>query len=256
MTIELTGKVMGHVDQHTPATLKATFEKAYVALKLDDGSVYTGTLDQLPTVTHKLPTVLFMHGSSGVNPAIREFAQHLAQMGWALIAPDSMQTEDRITYSSPIARETYEKIHALRYEELQYAVQHVKALPFLGNCLVLAGTSEGGVSVARFENQSEIQESARLILSWSCENNYHVTEHRTRIPQDCPVLNIMSGTDPYFSRANSYLDNDSALGHAAQTLKDHKDATIVLLPGAPHTLFNLPQARTLIDAFLNRISDK
>lgn len=245
---------MGYVDEHTPATLKATFEKAYVALQLDDGSIYTGSIDQLPAVTHTLPTVLFMHGSSGINPAIREFSEHLAEMGWALIAPDSMQTEDRITYSSPIAREMYEKVHALRYEELQYAVEHLKELPFFGGCLVLAGTSEGGVSVARFENKSQTQESARLILSWSCENNYHVTEHKTRIPKECPVLNVMSASDPYFSRANSYLDNDNALGHAAQTLKDHKDATIVLLPGAPHTLFNLPQARSLIDAFLNRIN--
>ena len=74
---------MGHVDQHTPATLKATFEKAYVALKLDDGSIYTGSLDQLPAVTHTLPTVLFMHGSSGINPAIREFSEHISKLHWS-----------------------------------------------------------------------------------------------------------------------------------------------------------------------------
>ena len=244
---------MGHVDQHTPATLKATFEKAYVALKLDDGSIYTGSLDQLPAVTHTLPTVLFMHGSSGINPAIREFSEHLAEMGWALIAPDSMQTEDRITYSSPIAREMYEKVHALRYEELRYAVEHLKELSFFGGCLVLAGTSEGGVSVARFENKSQTQESARLILSWSCENNYHVTEHRTRIPKECPVLNVMSASDPYFSRANSYLDNDHALGHAAQTLKDHKDVTIVLLWVGCIFVFYIGNVGILFFGFFNFI---
>lgn len=36
-------------------------------------------------------------------------------------------------------------------------------------------------------------------------------------------------------------------------LKDHPDATIVLLSKAPHTLFNLPQATSVIDAFLERV---
>ena len=93
-----------------------------------------------------------------------------------------------------------------------------------------------------------------MIFSWSCENNYHVVEHRTQIPADCPVLNIMSAEDPYFSQKNSYLDNPDALGYAARALKDHQDATIVLLPQAPHTLFNLPRAAGIIDAFVNRVT--
>lgn len=92
-----------------------------------------------------------------------------------------------------------------------------------------------------------------MIFSWSCENNYHVLEHKTHIPEDCAVLNMMSAEDPYFSQKNSYLDNPEALGHAGMVLKDHPDATIVLLSKAPHTLFNLPQATSVIDAFLERV---
>lgn len=254
MAIALTGKIMGSVSSHTPGTLKAVFEKAYVALTLSDGSLFEGTPDQLNKQSCPKTVVLFIHGSSGINPATRTFGNHLAQLGFAFVAPDSMQVKDRITYSSPVAREVYEQVHSMRYEELSYAVSHLHELPFFNGKFVIAGTSEGAVSVARFVNESENKEAGRMIFSWSCENNYHVVEHRTQIPADCPVLNIMSAEDPYFSQKNSYLDNPEALGYAARALKDHQDATIVLLPQAPHTLFNLPRATGIIDAFIKRVT--
>lgn len=118
---------------------------------------------------------------------------------------------------------------------------------------VVAGTSEGGVSVARFASHPERPEAARLLFSWSCEDNYHVEHHRTNIPDTVPVLNLMSAEDKFFSRANAYLGNDDALGHAGKTLAKHSDATIVLLPGAPRTLFNLPAARRILRGFLEGV---
>lgn len=253
MSIELTGKVMGSVRTHTEETLKKVFDKAYTVIQLSKTELYEGELDQLKGEIPKRPIVLFMHGSSGINPAIRTFAKHLAQKGFAFLAPDSMQTQDRITYSSPVAQTVYEEIHAMRYAELRYAVQRLETLSFFNGNYVIAGTSEGAASVARFNNESPQKESARMIFSWSCENNYHVLEHKTHIPEDCAVLNMMSAEDPYFSQKNSYLDNPEALGHAGMVLKDHPDATIVLLSKAPHTLFNLPQATSVIDAFLERV---
>ena len=119
---------------------------------------------------------------------------------------------------------------------------------------MIAGTSEGGVAVARCEAKCETgKEKGRMIFSWSCEDNYHVVSHQTNIPETAPVLNVMSATDKFFSCANSYLDNNEALGNASRTLKDHPDCTVVLLPGAPHTLFNLPSAQSMIVAFLKRV---
>ncbi len=253
MSIELSGKIEGNIRCHTEETLKKVFEKAYTVVKLSNGELYEGELDQLKHEVPKRPTVLFMHGSSGINPAIRTFAKHLAENGFAFLAPDSMQVQDRLTYSSPVARNVYEEVHAMRYAELRHTVAKLNSISFFDNHYVIAGTSEGAVSVARFINESSEKESARMIFSWSCENNYHVIEHNTHIPKDCAVLNIMSAEDPYFSQKNSYLDNPEALGHAANTLKDHPNVTIVLLPKAPHTLFNLPQATTIIDAFLKQV---
>lgn len=247
-----TGKVLGTVREHTSETLARTFERAYVVLTTETG-LFEGRRYELSNDVAKRPTVLFLHGSSGINPATKELARRLAYRGYAFIAPDSMTTEGRITYTSPIDPKIYEEIHAMRAEELRFAAMHLMELPFFDGRFAVAGTSEGGVSVARFSSLPNTPEAARLIFSWSCEDNYHVTAHRTNIPESIPVLNVMSTEDKFFSHKNSYLGNDTALGHAGRTLANHPDATIVLLNGAPHTLFNLPQAATLIDAFLARV---
>jgi hypothetical protein len=76
---------------------------------------------------------------------------------------------DRITYKSPISKDIYEKIHALRASEITLAVQAIKSLPWADTSrLVLAGTSEGGPAVARHEGN---EFAGRMLFSWSCENN-------------------------------------------------------------------------------------
>jgi len=49
---------------------------------------------------------------------------------------------------------------------------------------------------------------------------------------------VISSIDPYLSQANPWLGNSAAKGHCAEALKDKKEATIVLILGAPHTLIN------------------
>ena len=41
-----------------------------------------------------------------------------------------------------------------------------------------------------------------------------------------------------------------AQGHCGAALADNKNATVVLIPGAPHTLLNLPAARHATEGFL------
>ena len=77
--------------------------------------------------------------------------------------------------------------------------------------------------------------------------------HGTALPEDKPVLNIISLTDPYFSPANAWLGNRAALGHCGAALRQHKQASIVLIPGAPHTVLNLPAARHPVAGFLRDV---
>lgn len=252
------GAIKGTVTQHTPQSLQAAISKAWVSLpaSVTGGAPYHGLYSDAPAARSRAPVMVFVHGSGGINPMIKEFQKWAAEsLGIASITADSMQLKDRITYKSPIPKADYEVVHALRAAELQATIAALPAMAFADSTrMVIAGTSEGAVAVARYQAAASApQEKGRLILSWSCEDNYHVQSHQTQLPTTLPVLNVVSSTDIYFSRINSWLGNPSALGHCGEALKENKVSSIVMISGAPHTLFNLPQARQPIEGFLKAV---
>jgi dienelactone hydrolase len=240
--------------RHTAESLKALVTEASVALPaaVTGGEPFLGRWRQLPAATgRKVPVVVFLHGSSGLAPkAIGEWQAWLAGLGIASVAPDSFALPGRLTYMSPAAKLVYERIHALRAAEIAPALAALKRTSWSdGDALILAGSSEGAVTVARYGGT---EFAARLIFSWSCEDNYFVTGHRTHVRVGQPVLNVMSATDPYFAPGPPWLGNPAALGHGATTFRGDPAAMIVLVPGAPHTLFNLPQVRAVTRAFIEQ----
>lgn len=248
------GEVKGTATQHTAASSLGAAQRASVVLpaSVTGGAIYSGTLANAPKDTKaKVPVVVFMHGSSGLElKAIGEWQMWLASLGVASIAPDSFALPDRMTYKSPVGKDVYEKIHALRASEIPLALNALRLAPWAdASRLVLAGTSEGGLAVARYSGN---EFAGRMLYSWSCENNYFVNDHRTAAITK-PVLNVMSSTDVFFSPSNSWLGNNAAKGYCGDALKDNKQATIVLIPGAPHTLLNLPAARYATAGFVRDV---
>ena len=246
------GEVKGSGWEHTPATLAATVQQADLVLPAaaTGGTMFVGKFRDAPALKAvKVPVVLFLHGSSGLGlKAIGEWQQWLATQGVASVAPDSFALPDHVTYKSPISKAEYERIHALRASEIAPMLAALKALPWVdGARMVLAGTSEGSVPVARYRGT---EFAARILFAWSCESNYFVVEPRNVFEPDKPVLNVISATDPFFSQSNSWLGNASAKGHCADALKDVKRASVALIPGAPHTLLNLPAIRDIRSGFL------
>jgi len=217
-----------------------------------DRGVFSGKFKDAPAVKGRVPVVLFLHGSSELSlPAIAEWQLWLASLGVGSLAPDSFALPDWITYTSPVDKATYEKIHALRMSEIGAGLSALHLRPWADpGRVVLAGTSEGAVEVARYMGTEFV---GRIVYSWSCESNYFVTDPKNAFARDEPVLNIISSTDPCFSPASAWLGNPAAKGHCADALKDNKKATIVLIPGAPHTLLNLPAARGATASFLTEV---
>jgi dienelactone hydrolase len=245
------GELQGSAWQHTDESARAVVANASVALPASvSGSPFIGKLSAAPRETRsKVPVVLFLHGSSGLGlAAIGEWQAWLASLGIASFAPDSFALPLRVTYKSPIDKPSYERIHALRASEIALGLAALRSLPWVDpSRIVLAGASEGGVPVARDTTAGAW--AGRMIFSWSCEDNYFVEQHRTAIFAE-PVLDVMSATDVFFSPSNAWLGNAKAAGHCGAALKNHKAATIVLVPGAPHTLLNLPQVRQVTRAWL------
>jgi len=246
------GEIKGQAIVHTPESARAAMANGALVLPsaATGGAVFTGAFKDAPRETRaRVPVVVFLHGSSGLGlKAIGEWQQWLATMGIASFAPDSFALPARVTYTSPVGKDFYEKIHALRGSEITLAVQALKDAPWADpRRMVLAGTSEGATAVARYAGDAF---AARMIFSWSCEDNYFVETHRTAVRPEQPVLNVISATDPFFSRSNAWLGQPAAVGHCAAAFKDHPKASIVLIPGAPHTLLNLPAARQVVAGYL------
>lgn len=245
------GELQGSAWQHTDDSARAVVAGASVALPAAvTGAAFIGKLAAAPREARtRVPVVLFLHGSSGLGlAAIAEWQAWLASFGIASFAPDSFALPQRVTYKSPIDKPSYERIHALRASEIALGLAALRSLPWVDTSrIVLAGASEGGVPVARDTTAGAW--AGRMIFSWSCEDNYFVEQHRTAVFAE-PVLDVMSSTDAFFSPSNPWLGHANAAGHCGPALKAHKAATIVLVPGAPHTLLNLPQVRQVTRAWL------
>ena len=250
------GSTKGHATVHDAASRAGLVAHAQLALPASatGGSVFFGAWRDRPAPPPgtRLPVVLFLHGSSGLGlKAIGEWQRWLAGLGVASVAPDSFALPGRLTYTSPIDRATYERIHALRSSEIGPMLDALRAAPWVDPArIVLAGTSEGSVAVARHAGEGF---AGRLIYTWSCEDNYFVDGARTAAAPSLPVLNVISSTDPYFSPSNAWLDRPHAQGHCGAALAAHPRATIVLIPGAAHTLLNLPATRDATAAFVRDV---
>lgn len=242
-----------------PKGLAEAIEKADLGLPaaVTGDATFVGSLRDTPAAiktTTRIPVVLFLHGSSGLNESTRAWQRWLAdELNLASFAPNSLAIPDRIRYTSPTTKDVYEQVHLLRAAELRAGLDALRACSWVdAQRLVVAGTSEGAVAVARLEPGLA---AARILYAWSCESNYFVEEHGTQFGEQEPVLNVISIDDPYFSPVNPWHGdaNTDLDGHAAAAVKGNRNAVIVLLSGAPHTLYNLCPARQATQAFLKKV---
>jgi hypothetical protein len=250
-----TGEVKCGAWAHTPESLKAAAAQADVCIPAaaTGQKDFVGKFKDIPELRgRRVPVIVFLHGSSGLGlKAIGEWQQWLCGLGYASVAPDSFVLADRVTYKSPIDKASYEKSHALRASEIRPMLDALRGQAWADTGrLVLAGTSEGAVPVARY---SGTEFSARMLFAWSCETNYFVTAPMNAFEAGKPVLNVISSTDPFFSKTNAWLGNADAQGHCGAALAGQPKASVLLVPGAPHTLLNLPGARSAAAGFLSQL---
>ena len=251
-----TGEIKGDGWVHTPESLANSVQQADVCLPAaaTGSGVVCGKFKSLAATPGKrVPVVVFMHGSSGLGlKAIGEWQQWLAGLGYASVAPDSFALPGHVVYKSPIDKASYERIHALRASEIPPMLAALKNQPWVDSShLILAGTSEGSVPVARYTGN---EFAARILYAWSCEANYFVTQPQNAFEPGKPVLNVISATDPFFSPANTWLGNAQGKGHCAAALEGNPKAAVLLVPNAPHTLLNLPATRSATAGFLSQFA--
>ncbi|MDA9557679.1 hypothetical protein N9R79_09295 [Vibrio sp.] len=162
------------------------------------------------------PTIVYMHGSgnafdhSGDVPKLKwdyNYAYWLVEAGYVFIAPDAHRIDDRPTFSSPVPKELYEEVHAIRQAEITQAATALTQKTFVNKAeMYLLGVSEGAFSAARYAG-SEFK--GRMVLSWSCEPGYFTDYPKVGANKKSPFLNIMGFRDVYFGKDAPYNTNYS-----------------------------------------------
>ena len=179
------GEIKGSALVHTADSAKGVISGASVALpsKATGGTAYFGKWQDMPAATPsaRVPVVVFLHGSSGLGlAAIGEWQRWLAEQGIASVAPDSFALPDRLTYSSPIDRKTYESIHALRASEIDLALASVRAAAWADTAkLVLPSPASVEVTMitcprpprpAAMAATIDLRQSSYRLSEWSRRN--------------------------------------------------------------------------------------
>lgn len=217
--------------------------------------------------------VVFMHGSGGMTYNNLRFCRMLAGMGCLVIAPDDMASSkhrhrdvqplkdfdtptdywaDDLMYASGSSGEysyntqadlvtkdpdKYKELYSKVYEERRSELHTIlSAFPPSADSLgvFIMGTSEGAMTVARFDDQRYgPMINGRIISAFSVEYCYF-----TPTPEDgqfggnleVPTLNLIGDADQYFGVQDSIAQNvskDGASGYGNQHLTGNAFQTML-----------------------------
>ncbi len=157
----------------------------------------------------KYPTVVYLHGCSGIWAGTIRRINFLAKNGFAVIAPPSFA---RAKY--PRSCSVYENAGGMyrdtikmRQNDAGYAIEKAKNLAWVDeNNMFLMGLSEGGITAATFFSKSNNHSvNARVVEGWTCTSVWD--EYRgIRAPKDEPVLTLVGSKDPWFQ--NPYTNGE------------------------------------------------
>ena len=186
-----------------------------------------------PDVT--LPAVIYLHGCSGPRTA-QAWAQDFNGFGFAFFAPNSFARPGRVakcSYRKKHNKRNRRRIHLQRREELRYALQQIKRLPWIDKKrLVLVGFSEGGHAAAAFNG---VGFTAHILLGTDCRT----VGRKPRAPNGVAVLNIVGSKDRY------------GYGRGCAIRRNIRGSKSVVLRGAGHNIQGRREAVTAVTKFLN-----
>lgn len=217
--------------------------------------------------------LVFMHGSGGMTGNNLRFARIFAGLGFLVIAPDDMASskyrkrllqplptfesntdywENDLVYASATSGEfayntqvdavlkdpsgykkLYEKVYQERRSELHYVLSHLP--DFVDKMGVFTmGTSEGAMTVARFDDQRYgTMIDGRIISAFCVEYCYFTPTHKAAEfggNLSVPTLNIIGSHDEYFGTNESIAQkvaSDKERGYGSTQLQGHAFQTMI-----------------------------
>ena len=148
---------MKRSDWSDPAELEKTWQAARVRIPKPGGSYISTTMKELAsgsqTIAGTWPTVIYLHGCSGVWSGTYTRINFLARNGYAVIAPVSFARKKYPRSCNPEKHQggLYRPTLYMRQNDAGYAIAKAKALPWVDDDNVfLMGLSQGGITTATF----------------------------------------------------------------------------------------------------------
>ena len=201
---------MSPLDWSDPVEIDRTWQAALVRIPKPDGGYVSTTISKLQEEQFKpegvWPTVIYLHGCSGIWSGTKTRINFLAKNGFAVIAPASLA---RLKYPRSCNTKThqggfYKPTLKMRQYDAGYAIKMAKTLSWVDSSNVfLMGLSQGGITTATFEFEpSEYSVRARVVEGWTCRTGW--TDYSgINAPETEPVLTLLGEKDPWFQNYNN-----------------------------------------------------
>lgn len=196
---------MKRSDWSDPAEMERTWLAARVRIPRPNGGYINTTMKELNsgsrTITGTWPTVIYLHGCTGVWSGTYTRINFLARNGYAVIAPVSFARQ-KYPKSCDAERHQggfYRSTLLMRQNDAGYAIAKAKTLPWVDrNNVFLMGLSQGGITTATFFSASlEKSLRARIVEGWTCHAGW-VEYKGINAPDNEPVLTLVGSKDPWF----------------------------------------------------------
>jgi dienelactone hydrolase len=206
------------------------------------------SLDSGSFQNNRYPTVILLHGCSGVWKGIYRRMEIFANNGFAVITPVSFARK-KYPKSCDVVSKTaglYRGIVSLRKNDTRYAIRKARELPWVdGENIFLVGHSEGAIIAATF-NDPESPVNARVVESWTCDPSWR-EYGGINAPITEPVLTLLAEHDPWFNNpwntgsCDRYIDTTNGSKSIVFTQAGIRDR---------HALLELEKVQKIVVDFL------
>jgi hypothetical protein len=235
-------------DWSDPEELKRTWDDAKVRIPLDTGVVKATmkNLGQIPR-DRKFPLIIYMHGCNGFWTGTDRRVDFLAELNFAVIAPNSFARKKVPTSCEPLKHRggLYRPTLIMRQYEAAYTIQEARKLAWVdGDNIILMGLSQGGITTATFSGEPV---KARIIEGWGCHAGW--PEYRgLKAAKNEPVLSLVSEKDPWFQ-------NPMLQGDCGKFMLNDQSESVVFNTGSlryRHELLEYEETKSIVKAFIKK----
>ena len=243
---------MSAADWSSPDELDRTWQASLVRIP-NKHKVFAGQISDLPYEAlldkRKLPTVIYLHGCSGIWWGTYIRLDFFAENGFAVIAPASFARSKYPKSCDPATKRAglYRETLKMRQYDALNAIKNAKQLDWVDSKnIFLVGFSEGGITSATVSTNIDTTVNARVIEGWTCLAGW--SEYRgINAPVSEPVLALVADQDPWFQ-------NSWTRGSCGRYMNSENGSrSVVYSTGSlmsKHSLLDDPDVQALVLGFL------